>query len=424
MNNVIVIGGGAAGLMVAFELSKHKYNVTVLEAKNRLGGRIFTVDEASFSQPVEAGAEFIHGDMPLTQSLLKQAGVSYYAVEGEMFHLKDGKFKKEHNTPGWHQLMQQMKALKTDISLADFLTTYYNDEKHKALRKSVEGFAGGFDLADIQTVSTKSLYYEWSKESGRQYRINGGYIQLINYLFSQCTNNGCTIETDCCAKKISWQNNEVDILTMCSRLFKSDLVVITVPVGVLQAKTNDENYMEFTPSIHQHMRAAENIGFGGVIKVVLEFTQNFWKNKEKNTGFIFIDGAMPTWWTQLPIDNAILTGWIGGNKANLLKEYSDDEILQTALASLANAFAIPVDHLKTKLKASFVANWCKEPDINGGYSFNTLYSDEAKNMLQQPVNNTIYFAGEALYNGPYGGTVEAALESAKKTVHEILRNAQ
>jgi monoamine oxidase len=211
---------------------------------------------------------------------------------------------------------------------------------------------------------------------------------------------------------------------MCSRLFKSDLVVITVPVGVLQAKTNDENYMEFTPSIHQHMQAAKNIGFGGVIKAVLEFTQNFWKNKERNAGFIFIDGAMPTWWTQLPVDNAILTGWIGGNNANLLKECTDDEILQTALVSLANAFAIPVDHLKTKLKASFVANWCKEPDINGGYSFNTLYSDEAKNILHQPVNNTIYFAGEALYNGPYGGTVEAALETAKKTVQEILKNAQ
>ena len=91
MNAVIVIGGGAAGLMTAYELSKHKIPVTILEAKKRLGGRIHTLSDTSFSQPVEAGAEFIHGDLPLTISLLKEAGITYHEVNDTMFRLEKGK---------------------------------------------------------------------------------------------------------------------------------------------------------------------------------------------------------------------------------------------------------------------------------------------------------------------------------------------
>src|SRR4051812_32962499 len=113
MNSIIVVGGGAAGLMVAYELSTHKLPVTVLEAKNRLGGRILTLTDNEFSQPVETGAEFIHGDLPHTISLLKTAGIPYYAITGKMFQLEKGKLKKErHYTDDWNKLMKQMRELK------------------------------------------------------------------------------------------------------------------------------------------------------------------------------------------------------------------------------------------------------------------------------------------------------------------------
>ncbi len=93
--SVIIIGGGAAGLMAAYELSKHKIHVTVIEVKNRLGGRIRTTRNTSFSKPVEEGAEFIHGDLPLTLSLLNEAGISYHAINDEMYRLEKGKLKKK-----------------------------------------------------------------------------------------------------------------------------------------------------------------------------------------------------------------------------------------------------------------------------------------------------------------------------------------
>ena len=88
LETIIVIGAGAAGLMAAYELSKNKKKVIVLEAADRLGGRIHTCTSDAFSMPVELGAEFIHGKLPLTLQLLKKGGIKHYPVKERCFILK------------------------------------------------------------------------------------------------------------------------------------------------------------------------------------------------------------------------------------------------------------------------------------------------------------------------------------------------
>jgi monoamine oxidase len=425
MNSTIVIGGGAAGLMAAYELSKHNEHVIILEAKNRLGGRIYTINNKDFSLPIEAGAEFIHGKLPLTLSLLNEAGITYHELEGKMFHIEKGKIQKQNKfDKHWDLLIEQMQRLQKDTTLNNFLNTYFGDDKYAGLRKSAKSFAGGFDLADASKASVKSLYREWSEEMGHQSRVDGGYVKLIDYLETQCKKKGCIIHTNCCVKKISWQKDEVNILTMCSRFFKSNKIIITVPVSVLQANADNENYIEFEPAIPAHINAAMDIGFGTVIKIILEFSENFWGKKINHAGFIITGEEISTWWTQLPIENAILTGWVGGEKAIDLKEKNDEEILAIAIQSLANAFVLSAADLKLKLKASGVYNWFKEPDIIGGYSYNTLNSIAAKKILHQAINDTIFFSGEALFEGSPLGTVEAALQSGKKTALKVLKTLQ
>ncbi|HEX8060924.1 MAG TPA: FAD-dependent oxidoreductase, partial [Cyclobacteriaceae bacterium] len=91
MSSIIIIGAGAAGLTAARSLGKTGKQVTVLEARNRVGGRIFTSTDGGFSQPVENGAEFIHGDLPLTQQLAKEAGVKFRDGDGRQWNVESGK---------------------------------------------------------------------------------------------------------------------------------------------------------------------------------------------------------------------------------------------------------------------------------------------------------------------------------------------
>src|SRR6478736_4492194 len=90
MNNIIIIGAGAAGLMAARTLSKKGKSVNVIEARDRIGGRIHTINGEGFSQPVETGAEFMHGELPITMKLMKEAGVSYRKGGGKMWSLEKG----------------------------------------------------------------------------------------------------------------------------------------------------------------------------------------------------------------------------------------------------------------------------------------------------------------------------------------------
>src|SRR3954462_5608095 len=94
--DVIIIGAGAAGLMAMRELVIAGYQVCLLEAAPEAGGRIYTVNENGFKEPVEAGAEFIHGDLDLTTELLKHAGIPYVPVDGQMIPVQHGKWLKEN----------------------------------------------------------------------------------------------------------------------------------------------------------------------------------------------------------------------------------------------------------------------------------------------------------------------------------------
>ena len=166
MESVIVIGAGAAGLMAAYELSKKGKQVIILEAANRLGGRIHTLVDSSFSQPIELGAEFIHGDLELTLSLLKEAHTDYHAITGKMLRLEKGKFKKENDDPDhWGELMERMRELKEDLPLSQFLRRYFNDEAYAGLRESAKGFQKD-SISLILQMPAPSHYTTNGKKNG------------------------------------------------------------------------------------------------------------------------------------------------------------------------------------------------------------------------------------------------------------------
>jgi monoamine oxidase len=414
--NIIIIGAGAAGLIAAKELSTAGYKITILEAQEKAGGRMCTSTQNKFGMPVEPGAEFIHGNLKLTLQLLKEVNIKYTAINGKMVHFTNEKIKRHDDLDKhWDELMERIEELKEDMTVEDFLNKYFSDEKYGQLRQSVQGFANGFALADTAKAAITPLKNEWVHEEEDQYRVDGGYIKLTEYLIDTCLKNKVDIHYDCFVETIQWRNNDVTITTADKRKFTANKIIITASAGMLQS-----GKINFIPALPAYLNAANEIGFGSVIKILLQFKGQFWNKKSKGAGFILSDETIPTWWTQLPVKNALLTGWLGGPKAYAHKNTSSAEVIQLSLQSLASIFDYTVDELQENLLHAEVYNWSNDKYSLGGYSYNTLRSPYAKQVLNTPVENTIYFSGEATYGGDSQATVEAALQSGMYVANIII----
>lgn len=430
--DIIIIGAGAAGLMAAYTLIKAGKTVMVLEARNRIGGRINTIT-SEFCNPTELGAEFVHGNLPVTLNLLKEAGIGTSQVGFEMWQYHNGIFEQSNEfIDGWDAFLEELNKLKEDMPLQDFLQQNFAADRYAKMRTQIENYVAGYDTADVLDASTLTLRNEWNHEDeDAQYRVDGGYNAMVQYLAGACRNAGNNIVLNTVAKEVTWGNNGVEVLTTGGISYKAQKVIVALPLGVLQAPDNALGAVVFKPPLQEQTVAIHNIGFGAVIKILLEFDEIFWESSAiaklaganlSTMGFLFTgDEGIPTFWTQSPLHSPLLTGWLGGPPAHDKKDVSSETIMKLALTSLSNVFKIDADILESKLVAWYVTNWTAEPFTRGSYAYDKVKSPEARIILQQPVDNTIYFAGEYLYDGPAIGTVEAALTSGISTAEMVLK---
>lgn len=424
--DVIIIGAGAAGLMAAYQLSDTGKNVLILEARDRIGGRIYTTFDDSTEAPIERGAEFIHGRLPASLALLQTAGLTYTAISGRPYTIKNGAFHdNELFGAQWNVMLEELAALRRDMSITDFLETRFKSYTYSELKQAVYQFVQGFDAADPQKVSAYSLRNEWTEEdSTHQYRIDKGYCALVQWMADECLSNQATICLSHVVKQIQWQKDKAIVHCANRQSFTAGKVVITIPLGVWQSGMEGESSIRFAPELNGKQKASIQMGFGDVIKVNAIFTEKAWEMNKKrvmrNAGFIFSDTTFPTWWTQNPGGEPLLSGWLAGPPAGALKNLETHIIQEKAIESLAYIFNADERFIRQKLQTCIITNWGDDPYAYGAYSYETLQSASARKILREPVEQTLFFAGEALYDGPHRGTVEAALVSGKDVAATII----
>ena len=268
----------------------------------------------------------------------------------------------------------------------------------------------------MEISSALALRNEWLNEDEDTYRIDGGYNKIIQYLLASCKENDVDLHLSSAVKKIEWNKGGAKVYTKDGFRFTASKVLLTVPVTILSKKNKEDGGIEFIPALPNYTAAAQQTGFGTAIKIFLQFSDSFWAKQVKHAGFIISNQVIPTWWTQWPAESKMLTGWLGGPAAKALRNAEEKIILKLALESLANIFSTDADLLQTIVKSYHIADWSQADFINGAYSYATPATAEARQILQTPMEETIYFAGEAIYQTETPGTVEAALFSAVKVV--------
>jgi monoamine oxidase len=426
--DILIIGAGICGLYAAHKLLEEKRTVCVLEAGSRVGGRIETVLN-EFCIPYESGAEFIHGKLPLTKKLVKEAGARIITQSDAFYQAgKDGLKKMDEMVAHQKIVSKKLRELTEDMSLSVFMDKYLNGGELFETRNSLARMAEGFDVADIEKLSIFFFREELEEASRAElHRVEGGYGGLIQHLYSEIIKRGGKIITGAEVKEIFVQNDLVNAKCSTGDVKKAERIIVTVPIGILTSDPGTKGHITFGPQLTNYIEAAKKIGYGPVVKASLQFQSCIW-NDEKfakelrqipDLGFLFCNERFPVWWTQSR-DLPLITGWVGGPKAKDLSHSDNAQLLDMAIQSLAAALDTTEVFIQSNISAWHISNWGTRPFFEGAYSYNTTESTKARKLLNIPVNNLIYFAGEALNESHEIGTVEAALQSAEQVVKKIL----
>jgi monoamine oxidase len=416
--DVVVIGAGAAGLACAADLARGALQVVVLEARDRVGGRTWSITPPIDEAPGELGAEFIHGRADETSALLRRAGVASVATADE-YWWSDAAGVLQRRNDRWMPAMSifdSAEGLAEDESVDHFLRRFERDGPMRQLVDDARSFVEGFDAADPTIASVKSIASE----------VRSGVDYATARLRQDCVDAGVRIHLSTVVRRIAWSHGAVVVSAAgqndATSGYRARAAVITLPIGVLRHR-GDASAVAFEPELPRAwIDALARIESGCVVKVVLWFRTPFWRRLEDGrygnaAGFRAAAKTFAAYWTQAPLDNALIVAWTGGPNAAALTGVPKDEIIERAVDDFGAMFGEP-RRARDEFVFGAMHDWTADPFARGAYSYVAVGSGNPRAALAAPIDDTLLFTGEATSLDGHGGTVEGALATGRRAARE------
>jgi monoamine oxidase len=423
--DVIVVGAGVAGLAAAGELSNAGLKVILLEARDRIGGRILTLHPRSLNFPVELGAEFIHGRPDEIWEIVRRNGFEAHEVSGEMWCEHEQKlapcrdFFEEVD-----DVLGKLKRSVPDHSFTDFLDQCHCKPDDRDWAYSyVEGFHASFPERISVNSLARGIEADQEIDGDKAFRMVNGYDALVEELRRGLRAENLSLHLSTAVARVVWGKQEVRIETRGGAGFAANRGIITLPLEVL--KRGD---VQFSPILEAKKEAFNGLEMGMVMRVVLQFGRRFWADIGDERGrsmgemsFLFSkDPVFPTWWTQMPAPVPLLVGWAAGHKAEKLVLRGESFVQEQVIGALARVLRVERRVIEQGLEACYVHDWQADPFSRGAYSYAVVGGENAANELAAPLQETLFFAGEATDYTGHNGTVHGAMRSGTRAARELM----
>jgi monoamine oxidase len=424
--DVAVVGAGVAGLAAAGELRRRGYRVGVFEARDRIGGRIHTLRDERVQVPIELGAEFIHGEAPLTEGILREAGLVDVDIAGDHWLAERGHLRPYDGYWGRiDEVLDQIDPDGEDQSVEDFLATRPGGRSFARDRTAARDFVIGFHAADPAQMSALSIAPTNgegpSESAARGGRIVQGYDRVPEWLARDL---GESLKLAAPVREIAWERGKVELTVGDdSQKITARAAVVTVPISVLQEPPDAPGGIRFLPDPPRLRRTLGLIAMGAVVRLVLGFREVPWKGRGDLDRMSFLhlggDDAFRVCWTPYPLRAPVLVAWSGGPPAAELSRQKPAEIESAALRILAEHLGISRQRIASRLEGIWSHDWQADPFSRGAYSYARVGGSGAAWELARPVEKTLFFAGEATDEEGRTGTVEGAIATGLRAARQV-----
>lgn len=393
---VLIVGAGAAGLYAGYLCQAEGIDFQILEASDKIGGRLGKVEDFS-DIPLDSGAEWLHGKKSIIGELVKQTTTKIKRDKSKEYYWFKGKLKKK--IPRYLEDELEEDENPSDVSFLDYSRLKGYGEEYKYI---IEQLAGDYG-ADASELSAKwTIKEEEAYSAGfKDYKFRETYFDLFDkHIIAKIQDS---IQLNTVVKKIEYRQDKILVEDGKGNAYSADKVILTVPISVLK-----EGDISFLPPLPAHkIEAFEKIGMGAGMKIFLKFGQKFYEGYIAG-GKICAAYADESW-AKKGKDHVLLAFVMGKQAEYLSSLESDQEIIEALLGELDEIYG---GQASAYFLDAHIVDWGKHPFIRGAYSFSKVGIGNAREIAAQPIEEKIFFAGEAMNLNGHHQTVHGAAETA------------